>query len=117
MGAMMPNKRPQKLATPHAVPLIGAANASGVQPYRTALNMDWKKLRRVSRALWLPHERPVTYYSIMLSPMLDACVLTAEKTKMLTPIKAAEMIIVNWRPRRGTRYIIAPSTTPTMPGV
>ncbi|KAH9843423.1 hypothetical protein Tdes44962_MAKER07430 [Teratosphaeria destructans] len=33
--AMMLNNLPQKLATPHAVPRIGAANTSGVQPYST----------------------------------------------------------------------------------
>lgn len=39
-GLTIPNSLPQKLAIPHAVPRIGAGNASGVQPYRTALNMD-----------------------------------------------------------------------------
>ena len=58
-----------------------------------------------------------TYYSIILRPMFDAWVFTAEKTKMLTPMSAAEMIMVNCLPNLGTRYIMAPSTTPTIPGV
>jgi hypothetical protein len=33
--------RPQKLASPHADPRIADGNASGVQPYSTALNADW----------------------------------------------------------------------------
>ena len=55
---MMLNSRPQKLAIPQAEPRIGAGNASGVQPYRMALNSDWKK------------------YSIALMPMFAACVFT-----------------------------------------
>ena len=42
-GETILKSRPQKLASPAAVPLIGAGNASGVHPYRTALNIDWKK--------------------------------------------------------------------------
>ena len=37
-GATIPNNRPQNEATPHAVPRIGAANTSGVQPYSTTQN-------------------------------------------------------------------------------
>ena len=36
-----------------------------------------------------------TYYSIMLRPMLAGCVLTAEKTKMLTAINAAAINMVS----------------------
>lgn len=57
------------------------------------------------------------YYSIMLRPMLAGCVLTAEKTKMETAMRAAEMSMVICRPRTGTLYIIEPRTTATMPGV
>lgn len=113
----MPNRRPQKLATPQAVPLIGAAKASGVQPYKTALNMDWKKLGMLISEEADAAGEGVTHYSIMFRPILDAWVLTAENTKILIPMSAAEMIMVSWRPRRGTRYIIAPRTTPTIPGV
>ena len=42
-GETILKSRPQKLASPAAVPLIGAGNASGVHPYKTALNIDWKK--------------------------------------------------------------------------
>ena len=42
-GETILKSRPQKLASPAAVPRIGAGNASGVHPYRTALNIDWKK--------------------------------------------------------------------------
>lgn len=97
-GAMMLNSRPQKLARPQPVPLIGAAKTSGVQPYRTALNMLWKK------------------YSIMFRPMLDAWVLTALKMKMDAAIKPDETTIVHWRPIRGTPYMSEPMITPTMPG-
>lgn len=39
MGAMIEKERPQKLANPHADPLTEAGNASGVQPYKTTLNI------------------------------------------------------------------------------
>jgi hypothetical protein len=94
----MPNNLPQKLAKPHAVPLIGAGNASGVQPYSTALNIDWKK------------------YSMTLSPMLLAALLTVLKTKMEMPMSAEEITMVYLRPKRGVRYMIVPSKTPRMPG-
>ena len=42
-GETILKSRPQKLASPAAVPRIGAGNTSGVHPYRTALNIDWKK--------------------------------------------------------------------------
>jgi hypothetical protein len=42
-GLIIPNSLPQKLAIPQAVPRMGAGNASGVHPYKTALNIDWKK--------------------------------------------------------------------------
>jgi hypothetical protein len=42
-GEMIPARRPQNEAIPQAVPLIGASKASGVNPYRTLLNIDWKK--------------------------------------------------------------------------
>lgn len=35
--------------TPDAVPRMGAGNASGVHPYRTALNMLWKKVHEAER--------------------------------------------------------------------
>lgn len=38
-GDTIENNLPQKEATPDAVPRMGAGNASGVQPYNTALNM------------------------------------------------------------------------------
>jgi hypothetical protein len=49
--------------------------------------------------------------------MLAGCVLTAEKTKILTAINAAEINMVSWRPKMGTLYIIEPRTTATIPGV
>lgn len=39
-GLKILNNLPQKLATPLAVPRTGAGKASGVHPYRTALNID-----------------------------------------------------------------------------
>jgi hypothetical protein len=47
-GAIIPKRRPQKDASPEPVPRTGAGKTSGVQPYSTALNMDWKKLEGVS---------------------------------------------------------------------
>jgi len=85
IGLTIPKSLPQKLAMPQAVPRIGAGNASGVQPYSTALNMDWKK------------------YSMTLKPMLEAAELTALNRKMLTPIKADEMTMVHLRPTLGMR--------------
>jgi hypothetical protein len=84
-GLTIPNKRPQKLAIPHAVPLIGAGNASGVHPYSTALNIDWKK------------------YSMTLKPIFDAALLTLLNRKMEMPIIALEMTMVHLRPTDGTR--------------
>jgi hypothetical protein len=84
-GLTIPNKRPQKLAIPHAVPLIGAGNASGVHPYSTALNIDWKK------------------YSMTLKPIFDAALLTLLNRKMEMPIMALEMTMVHLRPTDGTR--------------
>lgn len=84
-GLTIPNNLPQKLAKPHAVPLIGAGNASGVQPYKTALNMLWKK------------------YSMTFSPMLLAAEFTVLKTKMEVAIRAADIIIVYLRPMREER--------------
>ena len=40
-GAMIDDSLPQNDARPHADPRTGAGNASGVQPYKTALNVDW----------------------------------------------------------------------------
>lgn len=98
-GLMIPNNRPQKLAMPHAVPLIGAGKASGVHPYKTALNMDWKK------------------YSIMLKPMLEAAELTLLKRKMDAAISADEATMVHLRPIRGARYERVPRSTPKTPGM
>jgi hypothetical protein len=84
-GLTIPNSLPQKLAMPQAVPRIGAGKASGVHPYSTALNIDWKK------------------YSMILKPMLDAGELTALKRKILTPIKADEITMVHFRPTLGMR--------------
>jgi hypothetical protein len=81
----MPNSLPQKLAIPHAVPLIGAGKASGVHPYSTALNMDWKK------------------YSMTLNPMFDAALLTLLNRKMDMPIMAEDTTMVHLRPTDGTR--------------
>ena len=81
----MPNSLPQKLAIPHAVPLIGAGKASGVQPYKTELNMDWKK------------------YSMTLNPMFEAAELTLLKRKMEMPMSADETTIVHLRPTRDAR--------------
>lgn len=97
-GLTMPNSRPQNPASPQAVPRIGAGNASGVQPYRTALNMDWKK------------------YSIVNRPSFLARVSTTERRKMDAPIRPDDITMVHLRPMEGTRYIQAPSNTPTMPG-
>jgi hypothetical protein len=97
-GLIIPNSLPQKLAIPQAVPRMGAGNASGVHPYKTALNIDWKK------------------YSIALRPMLLAVELTALNTKMDMPIIAAETTIVHLRPNCGVRQSRAPKRTPTTPG-
>ena len=96
-GAMMAKRRPQKLATPAAVPRIDAGNASGVHPYKTALNMLWKK------------------YSIAFNPTLDASVLTVANRKRDVPIRAEEPTIAHLRPTRGAPYMNAPSKTPGMP--
>lgn len=96
-GDTMLNSRPQKLATPHAVPRIGAGYASGVQPYSTELNIDWKK------------------YSMILRPMLDASVLMEENRKSDAPIKADEPTIAHFLPTKGTPYMRAPNNTPGMP--
>jgi len=115
----MPKRRPQKDANPEPVPRTGAGKTSGVHPYNTALNIDWKKLHLVSLFINQRGCRDLrqTYYSIMLRPMLAGCVLTAEKTKIETAISAAEISMVSWRPKTGTLYIIEPRTTATMPGV
>ena len=84
-GLTIPNSLPQKLAIPHAVPLMGAGKASGVQPYKTELNIDWKK------------------YSITLKPMFEAAELTLLKRKMEIPINAEETTIVHLRPTRDAR--------------
>jgi hypothetical protein len=84
-GLTIPNSLPQKLAIPHAVPLIGAGKASGVQPYKTELNIDWKK------------------YSMTLKPMFEAAELTELKRKMDIPINAEETTIVHLRPTRDAR--------------
>ena len=97
MGDIMAKRRPKKLAMPHAVPLMGAGNASGVQPYRTALNMLWKK------------------YSIAFRPIFDASVLTVAKRKSEMPIKADENTMAHFRPTRGTPYMSAPMMTPGIP--
>ena len=114
-GETMLNNLPQKLATPQAVPRIGAGYASGVQPYRIlqpgqpllnlpsgkrmsyALNMLWKK------------------YSIILMPTLDASVLMVAKMNSEMPISAEEMIMPHCRPTSGTPYMRAPSITPGTP--
>lgn len=96
-GETMLNKRPQKLASPAAVPLIGAGNASGVHPYSTALNMLWKK------------------YSIAFNPMFDASVFTVAKRKSEMPMSAELPTMAHFRPTRGTAYISAPSMTPGTP--
>jgi hypothetical protein len=83
---------------PQAVPRTGAGNASGVQPYKTALNMDWKK------------------YSMAKSPSFLALVSTVEKRRIDVPIKAADNTMVHFRPKAGIRYIMAPKSTPTIPG-
>lgn len=97
-GLTMPNSRPQNPASPQAVPRIGAGNASGVQPYRTALNMDWKK------------------YSMVNNPSFLARVSTTERRKMDVPMRPDDITMVHLRPMEGTRYIQAPSNTPTIPG-
>lgn len=97
-GLTIPNSRPQKLATPHAVPRTGAGNASGVHPYSTALNMLWKK------------------YSKVNNPRFLATVSTVAKRMMLMPISAAERVMVHLRPMEGMRYMVAPRRTPRMPG-
>jgi hypothetical protein len=84
-GLTIPNNLPQKLAIPQAVPLIGAGKASGVQPYRTALNMLWKK------------------YSMTLNPMFEAALLTELKRKMEMLIISDEKTMVYLRPTRGAR--------------
>lgn len=84
-GLTIPKSLPQKLAIPHAVPRMGAGKASGVHPYSTELNMDWKK------------------YSMMLKPMLDAAELTLLKRKMEMPMRAEETTIVHLRPTRDAR--------------
>ena len=84
-GLTMPKSLPQKLAIPHAVPRIGAGKASGVHPYSTELNMDWKK------------------YSMTLKPMLDAAELTLLKRKIEIPIRAEEITMVHLRPTRDAR--------------
>jgi len=84
-GLTMPKSLPQKLAIPHAVPLIGAGKASGVHPYKTELNMDWKK------------------YSMTLNPTLDAAEFTLLKRKIEMPINADETTIVHLRPTRDAR--------------
>ena len=88
MGDTMPKIRPQKLASPHAVPRIGAGKTSGVHPYRIALNMLWKK------------------YSMRFNPMFDASVLTAANRKRETPIRADEITIPHLRPISGTAYLV-----------
>lgn len=40
-GATIDDSRPQNDASPHAEPRTTAGNASGVQPYNTALKVDW----------------------------------------------------------------------------
>lgn len=89
---MLRNKRthnaeqpPPKARDSHAVPLIGAGNTSGVQPYGTALNMDWKK------------------YSMRLSPTLLAAVLIVLKMKMEMAMSAEERTMVYLRPTCGVR--------------
>lgn len=84
-GLMMPKSLPQKLAIPHAVPRMGAGNASGVHPYSTALNIDWKK------------------YDMMLKPILDAAELTLLKRKIDIPMSAEDTTMVHLRPTRDAR--------------
>jgi hypothetical protein len=50
----MPKRRPQKDASPDPVPRTGAGKTSGVHPYSTALNMDWKKLGDVLVGFGIP---------------------------------------------------------------
>lgn len=82
-GLKILNSLPQKLATPLAVPLTLAGNASGVHPYSTALNMLWKK------------------YSMVLRPMLEACVLTAAKRNRERDIRREESSMAYLRPTWG----------------
>jgi len=84
---MIPASLPKKLHKPAAVPLIGAGNASGVQAYSTALNMDWNM------------------YSAMLRPMFEAWVLTAEKSRIEAPMRKEEMIMAPLRPKPGMLYV------------
>ena len=69
-GDTIPNSLPQNPAMPHAVPRIGAGNASGVHPYSTALNSGLEEVLHGEHALVLrtrvdhgeqedgrPHER------------------------------------------------------------
>ena len=96
-GDTIPKSRPQKLATPAAVPRIGAGKASGVHPYSTALNMLWKK------------------YSNAFNAVLDASVLTAAKRNKETPMRAEDTTIAHFRPIKGTPYMEAPRRTPGTP--
>lgn len=99
MGDTIPKRRPQKLASPDAVPRTGAGKTSGVHPYSIALNMLWKK------------------YSIILKPMFDAFELTVAKRKSDVAMRADEMTIPILLPIAGTAYMTVPSRTPTVPGV
>lgn len=94
---------PQNDAMPHAVPLMGAAKASGVQPYKTALKIVWKKLdwTSVLPAWWIISK---TYYSITLRPMFDAGLLSVAKMKRLTAIRVDDRIMVICRPPRIRSY-------------
>lgn len=98
-GLKMENNLPQQLAIPLAVPLTSAGNASGVQPYKTELNMDWKK------------------YSMTLRPTLAGWVSIAAKRKNDVAIKRDEKIMAHRLPTRGTLTMRAPRLTATIPGI
>lgn len=96
-GETMAKRRPQELAIPAAVPRIDDGKASGVHPYRTALNILWKK------------------YSTEFSPTFDASVLTVAKRNNDIPMRAEDPTIAHLRPTTGTPYMHAPSKTPGIP--
>lgn len=98
IGVMIEKSRPQKLAMPLAVPRTEVGKTSGVQPYKTALNILWKK------------------YSIVFSPMLEACPFARLKRMIETPISADDTIMVSLRPIHGNFVIRAARATATIPG-
>ena len=95
-GETILKSRPQKLASPAAVPLIGAGNASGVHPYRTALNIDWKKYSYAHdkvNFIFQARELGKSLRTIAFNPIFEASVSTVAKRNSDIPIKAEDPTI------------------------